>query len=180
MASSSSLKAPIKEGIFLAPKDYLLIRYEGDKITKHKGPGKAEVDEEWYVNMLANPYHKMQIKYIQNFHRNWKQLLIEQIFATHTLGLGSTKRELVFTKGKGKDRQWIGTKPHHIGDGDVKSINPTSYKLILNLLEENEDLRKEFSQSDLMIDDKNHPVNKKNKASKNKKADKPGKKGDNK
>ena len=52
-----------------------------------------------------------------------------------------------------KDNKWIGTKPLHIGDKVVKSLNPTSNKLILSLLEENEDLKLELSKFHHKSDD---------------------------
>jgi len=82
------------------------------------------------------------------------------------------KRDFVFDR-HGK---WVGTKPIHVGEGDVNSLNPTSNKLIKSLLEQNEDLRIELANSDrLKPGTQNIKDSSKKKASK-KKSDNPDKK----
>ena len=138
----------VEYGIFLAPKSYMLKASSVDQpIIKFKGAGKDEADEEWFINQLADPRAKKVISYVRKFSRNFRELLVQEKMCKYTMGLESKKREYVFDK----NGVWVDTKPCHIGDFDVKSINPTSYRIIMNLLEENEDLRNEFSNSEIMI-----------------------------
>lgn len=137
----------VEKGIFLAPKSYMLRLPKVVKaITKFKGAGKDQADEEWFINQLAHPEAKKEISYVQKFSRNWRELLVQEKIATYTMGLDSKKRELVFDK----NNVWVDTKPCHIGDGDIKSVNPTSYQIIMKLLDDYEDLRREF-KLDIML-----------------------------
>ncbi|KAG2481366.1 hypothetical protein PVAP13_J672500 [Panicum virgatum] len=113
------LEHNVTKGVFLAPKSYML-------------------------QTLDDPYLKRTFEYELKFSRNWHKLLVEKKTAHITMGIESKKREFVFDK-HGK---WVGTKPIHIGEGGVNSLNPTSYKLVRSLLEQNEYLQKELRNSD--------------------------------
>lgn len=43
--------------------------------------------------------------------------------------------------------------PLHIGEEELKSVNPTAYKVITNILDENEDLKIELAKLDHKYDD---------------------------
>lgn len=166
------LEHDVAKGVFLAPKSYMLQKVGDEQIVKHKGAGKAMANEKWFINQLDDPHLKQTFEYDLKFSRNWHKLLVEKKTARITMGIESKKREFVFDR----DGKWVGTKPIHVGDGGVNSLNPTSYKLIRSLLEHNEDLRRELDSYDQMnSDSQNRKDSRKKKASK-KKSDKPDKK----
>ena len=166
------LEHDVTKGVFLAPKSYMLQTVRDEQIVKHKGAGKIMANEKWFINQLDDPHLKHTFEYELKFSRNWHKLLVEKKTARITMGIESKKRDFVFDR-YGK---WVGTKPIHVGDGDVNSLNPTSYKLIKSLLEQNEDLRVELAKSEQMKSGtQNIKDSSKKKASK-KKSDNPDKK----
>lgn len=136
------LEHVIAKGLFLAPKSYLLQTMTNDEIIKHKGAGKVMADHEWFTNQLADTELKTTLYYDNHFHKDWQKLLIQHKQCQITMGLSSNKRILVYNKKK----EWVGTKPIHLGDDELKSINPTGYKAVMQLLDENEDLKNELKQ----------------------------------
>ena len=134
------LEHEVAKGMFTAPKSYFLQTMTNDEIIKHKGAGKAMADHEWFTNQLADTELKRTLHYDNHFHKDWQKLLIKHKQCQITMGLRSNKRILVFNKKK----VWVGTKPIHLGDDELKSINPTGYKAVMQLLDENEDLKKKL------------------------------------
>lgn len=90
------LEYNIAKGVFLAPKSYMIQTVKDEVIIKHKGVAKAMVNEEWFINQLADPDLKRTVEYEQKFNKNWHKLLVERKKAHYTMGLGSKKRDLVF------------------------------------------------------------------------------------
>lgn len=146
------LEHMIHTGMFTAPKSYLLRTFKNDVIIKHKGAGKAMADHEWFTKQLADTDLKRTLLYDNHFHKDWKKLLIQHKQCQITMGLSSNKRILVYNKKK----QWVGTKPIHLGDDELKSINPTGNKAVMQLLDENEDLKNELK---LMLNPLKQKVN---------------------
>jgi hypothetical protein len=136
------LEQKIAKAIFLAPKSYRIQTVTDDEIIKHKGAGKALADNDWFICQLADTDLKRTLAYDNPFHRNWGELLIQHKSSKITMGLTSKKRLLIYNHKK----QWVGTKPIHIGDNELKNVNTTAYKVISHIIDENDDLKEELAK----------------------------------
>ncbi|KAJ8424719.1 hypothetical protein Cgig2_010042 [Carnegiea gigantea] len=107
------LEHEVIKGIFLAPKSYCISTREGGDVVKHKGPGRALVDPQWFEDQFQNINRTIQGTVESNFMIDWKRLDIKKgekrVNLTIKMGI---KREKVYDE-KGI---WIGTKPLHIID----------------------------------------------------------------
>lgn len=133
----------IKRGVFLAPKSYMLETKDNDKtIFKHKGITKPFATKEWFINQLNDPELTQIVESKNRFHKKWDKLLITHKTTKVKMGGISKKREFVFNE----DKEWVGTAPVHVGLEGVDTFNPTSHKALLNIIEQNESLKKELSR----------------------------------
>lgn len=107
------LECNVKQGIFLAPKSYMLKTEDDKEIIKHKGPAKDFVTSEWFTNILDDQSFIEEISTDANFRINWKELKIGKKQLLINLGLPrSTKRENVYDS----NNVWIDTKPRNVID----------------------------------------------------------------
>lgn len=70
------LEHEVIQGLFLAPKTYIIDPKEGPPIIKHKGVAKYLVTKEWFEKQYDDIYHTDHSNYIKNFHIDWSNLNI--------------------------------------------------------------------------------------------------------
>jgi hypothetical protein len=117
----------IKKGYFLAPKSYSFIPDKGEKVTKHKGPAKAFISEEWFESQYEDLTRTEQIQYEANFRIDFFTLNIVKKDTLVNLGIKeSTKRTPVY-----RENIWVDTEPIEIVD--LSGLNTLGKKMVKSL-----------------------------------------------
>lgn len=123
------LECSVREGIFLAPKSYMLyphqevepITQEVEPITKQKGVGKILVNKDWFELQYKNPSRKIQSTVESPFRIDWENLNIFKKYTNVNLGITTDKRGLIYDD----NNNWVGTAPivvNDISDHDKKRL----------------------------------------------------------
>lgn len=160
MISSSSLgkfklEYLVKEGFFIAPKNYSLYDYQDHCITlKHKGSGKDYVDAKWYEEQYVEPERIQIINVKTQFRIDHNQLVIKAYSYDLKLGANiSNKREPIYQNIEGV-KTWVATKP-------LYRVNLSGQETLIKLKlsqNENQALKKELLKYHNMYKQKEEEV----------------------
>ena len=130
------LECSVREGIFLAPKSYMLyphqevepitqevepITQEVEPIIKQKGVGKILVNKDWFELQYKKPSRKIQSTVESPFRIDWDTLNIFKKKTNVNLGITTDKRGLIYDD----NNNWVGTAPivvNDISDHDKKRL----------------------------------------------------------
>lgn len=98
------LEYRVRRAVFLAPKSYLLVDENDNKIIKFKGPAKNLITPEFFDSILLDSSSTLEVWTANFFRIVWKNLSIIRKEYLLTLGLpNSNKREKIFNK----NNYWI-------------------------------------------------------------------------
>ena len=148
----------VKNGIFLAPKSYMLVTDTGN-IMKHKGLAKGIVNYERFMELYADQSLTKQVTVESNFRINWQTLSIAKKELQVSLGIQvDNKRDPVYDE----NNVWVDTQPKEVIDfgGEESTILKCEYKILREkyaLLEEN---AKESAKRIASLEEENEFCNK--------------------